>query len=248
MQASKDLFVVSSALMTSYGLLPTQERVEQTLQTLASIRKHAPEADIVVLELSRERIPEDYEALFAPYQPKHIVHFANEPTIKRHYEQCSVTHDPVGNQIKNLNEIAAMQVFLEWGIQQHYFAPYRRVFKLSGRYQLCEPFDLAMYQNPIFTGRCAFLRIDGQSFDTKLSGCMPYLYVTRLWSFDVALVAKVATWFEVMLQMLLKRYQLDGYTDIEHLLALVVPPKYCVYVKTLGVKGQVGLDGKYVQE
>ena len=64
MAGYRDLFIVSSALVTSYGLLPTSDRVQQTMNTLQSIRQWAPEADIVVLELSRERISDEYEQMF----------------------------------------------------------------------------------------------------------------------------------------------------------------------------------------
>ena len=81
MAGYRDLFIVSSALVTSYGLLPTSDRVQQTMNTLQSIRKWAPEADIVVLELSRERIPDEYEQMFLQAGAKMVMHFFNDDGI-----------------------------------------------------------------------------------------------------------------------------------------------------------------------
>lgn len=244
--AKKDLFLVSSALVTVFGSLPEEERVRQTMQTLASIRQYAPDADIVVLELSRQRIGTQYIEMFKQYQPRHILHVDDAPQIIQNYQMCTVENDPDASYLKNLNEIAAMQIFLNWGMQVDYFKDYRRVFKVSGRYELCEPFNLQTYAQDAFTGRCAFLKLPAYQ-DLESSGCLDYCYSTRLWSFDVALIPKLTVWFEAMFDVLLKRYQL-GYTDIEHLLPLLIPRQYCVYLDSLGIRGHVGLNGQLIQE
>ena len=85
MAGYRDLFVVSSALVTAYGLMPTADRVQQTLQTLHSIRVSAPAADIVVLELSRERIPDEYEQMFLQAGARLVMHFSNHAAVQRNY-------------------------------------------------------------------------------------------------------------------------------------------------------------------
>ena len=244
----RDLFVVSSALVTEYGHLPTQERVTQTMQTLRSIRERAPHADIVVLELSKERVNDDLQQQFMAFAPKHILYFDEHPRIQSHYQWCSKERDPAGSQIKNLNEIAAMHIFLHWGQQQGLFAGYRRVFKISGRYQLSDAFDATLYEQEVFAGRCAFLKLEPSYLDVRLSGAGNYAYMTRLWSFDVQLVGKLEVWFESMFDMLLKRYEAGGYTDIEHLLSMVIPRSHCVYLPQVGVMGHVGLHGHLIAE
>ena len=248
MAGYRDLFIVSSALVTSYGLLPTSDRVQQTMNTLQSIRKWAPEADIVVLELSRERIPDEYEQMFLQAGAKMVMHFFGHQAVQRNYQVCSPERDPAGSSIKNLNEITAMHAFLQWCIEQNYLAPYRRVFKISGRYSLCAPFQQEVYQDEQFQGRCAFLRLNHSYLDVATSGSFKYMYMTRLWSFDPVLLPKLETWFEVMLDLLVKRYEAGGYTDIEHLLAVVIPRKYCIYLDKVGVEGLIGLHGQRVVE
>lgn len=244
----KDLFVVSSALITDYGFLPAEERVVQTLQTLASIRQHAPHADIVVLELSRTRISEAYENRFAHYAPRHILHFHEHPVIQQHYQQNSVEKDPNGNLIKNMNEIAAMQAFLQWALGQQYFHGYRRVFKISGRYQLTEAFQPHAYDDVAFQARCAFLCQQPSFFDPANSGAYNYAYMTRLWSFDPVLAPRLEVWFESMYDMLLKRYLMGGYVDIEHLLTVAIPRRYCLHLQQVGVRGVLGLNATQIDE
>ena len=248
MAGYRDLFIVSSALVTSYGLLPTSDRVQQTMSTLQSIRQWAPEADIVVLELSRERISDEYEQMFLQAGAKMVMHFFNHDGVTRNYQLCSPEKDPAGNYIKNLNEITAMQAFLYWCLDKQYMQGYRRVFKISGRYSLCEPFNPELYEQADFKNRCAFLRLNNSGLNFAVSGSFKYMYMTRLWSFDPVLLPKLEVWFEVMLDLLVKRYEVGGYTDIEHLLAVVIPRKYCVYLDRVGVQGLIGLHGQRVVE
>ena len=161
---------------------------------------------------------------------------------------CSTERDPAGSLIKNLNEIAATQAFFTWALQNQYLANYRRVFKISGRYSLCAPFDAQLYQHPNMHNRCVFLKQSPSYLDVAVSGNIPMMYMTRLWSFDPVLLPKLAVWFEVMLDMLLKRLETGGYIDIENLLALVIPRQYCAYLEQVGVKGVIGLHGQMVVE
>lgn len=244
----RDLFIVSSALVTQYGSFPTEERLAQTMATLDSIRQMAPHADIVVMELSRERIPMQYEQAFMQHGARHILHFDKHPTIQHNYAICSPEIDAVGNMIKNLNEMAGMHGLLEWMRLNQYVDAYRRVFKVSGRYRVCEPFSQDFYSHEQFAHKAAFLcRTDG-FLPLHSSGGIKMHYMTRLWSFDPVLLPKFEAWFEAMYDMIYKRLELGAYIDIEHLLALVVPRQYCVYLPRVGVQGIVGLDGKMIVE
>ena len=42
------LFLVSSAIYTSYGKCSIEERIEQTKETIKSIRTYAPDSNIVL--------------------------------------------------------------------------------------------------------------------------------------------------------------------------------------------------------
>ena len=42
------LFLVTSAIYTSYGKCPTEERIAQTKETIKSIRTYAPDSNIVL--------------------------------------------------------------------------------------------------------------------------------------------------------------------------------------------------------
>lgn len=244
----RDLFIVSSALVTQYGLFPTEERLAQTMATLDSIRQMAPHADIVVMELSRERISMQYEQNFIEHGARHVLHFANHSTIQHNYAICSPEADPMGSVIKNLNEMVGMHGLLEWARLNQFFDGYRRIFKVSGRYCVCGPFSQDFYSHEQFVNKASFLcRTDGY-LPLHSSGGTNRHYMTRLWSFDSVLLPKFEAWFEAMYDMMYKRLELGGYIDIEHLLALVVPRQYCVYLPCVGVQGMVGLNGKMIVE
>ena len=92
------------------------------------------------------------------------------------------------------------------------------------------------------------MRLNHSYLDPATSGSFQYMYMTRLWSFYPVLLPTLEVWFAVMLDLLMKRYAAGGYTDIEHLLAVVIPRKYCVYLEKVGVQGLIGLHGQRVVE
>jgi len=54
------LFLVTSAIYTSYGKCSTEERIEQTKETIKSIRTYAPGSAIVLLDAGEKSVNIDF--------------------------------------------------------------------------------------------------------------------------------------------------------------------------------------------
>ena len=48
----RSVFMITSAINTKFGVYSSEQRLEQTLATIASVRKHVPDARIFLLEMA----------------------------------------------------------------------------------------------------------------------------------------------------------------------------------------------------
>ena len=103
-----------------------QERYDQTLLTIESVKKHIPDTDVVIVECSPpggmlESLASSVTALINLYP--------NDTVRKSLY--------------KGLSEA----VMLEAGLSFLVGKPYKNIFKITGRYQLNEQFNYSLWDN-----------------------------------------------------------------------------------------------------
>ena len=73
------LFLVTSAIYTSYGKCSTQERIEQTRETIKSIRTYAPGSRIVLLDAGEKSVDIDFEV--------ELIDYTVHPEIQSHLQE-----------------------------------------------------------------------------------------------------------------------------------------------------------------
>ena len=244
----KHLFLITSAINLGQGPANEQVRAQQTINTLISIRNKAPDSDIFILELSKDKISPETENLLLDHQISQIFYFHDDHYIKSHYKRFYLNTGPHISQIKNFNEAHALLSFFHWAQSQNLQEQYSRFFKISGRYQLNDQFMLSAHESPEFQSKCAFLRKGIVFLNDDFSEKMRPSYMTRLWSFDAKLLFHVSLWFESVNEILHKYSNAGGYLDIEKLLALVIPERYCVYPEIMGVEGSINSSAEIIQE
>lgn len=106
-QASKSLFVVSSAIHTRFGVYDAETRLNQTIETCKSIRARC-DADIIVLDGGQERITQEERDILSPYIDR-FYDFAEEPTVQEIQKAGGNNWDIV----KNMIEIVMFGSFFE---------------------------------------------------------------------------------------------------------------------------------------
>ena len=108
-----------------------------------------------------------------------------------------------------------------------------RVFKITGRAELTEDFDILFYKTPEVKNKYVFKKsvVSWISKEKKL-------YDTRLWSFDYSSIDEVS-------EILVKSFELANRSglDIEHVYYQLIPTEKVVEKDIVGLKCLVASDG-----
>ncbi len=142
----KIAFIITSVIRTSSvnwtyaqrSAYSPEQRYEQSLESIASIRQHVPDADMYFVEGSE--IPEYMINTIKSQVFKFINNHDNEENKEIIHNSPYKGHGEAKQTLEAINEIE------KTGIQYDY------IFKLSGRYQLGDTFDINkfIHINPTF--------------------------------------------------------------------------------------------------
>lgn len=126
-------FFISSAIESDRGIFSHEEREQQTVETIDSIRKHVPDANIIIYE-SGSTLSEDRLQRLTKFAT--VIPLNNIGAIKQLSSQRLNSHaEAIASHIMMLNA----EKFVPVGT--------KRIFKLSGRYKLQDTFDLSAYED-----------------------------------------------------------------------------------------------------
>ena len=178
---NKDLFIVTSALKTSIGVIDDDTRIKQTIEGLQSLRKAAPDAIIMWVDASSKMVDEATMAQVAQYCNKSISFFGDEDLM-------SLANAGLKSQAEITLLFKTLSIIKQHPELQKMMADVRRVFKLSGRTNMLEGFDPKAYDD--LYGKYVFkTRIPSWLAPHKQveSDCN-HLYITRMYSFCVSLI------------------------------------------------------------
>ena len=133
----KPLFILTSALNTKFGVHSNEQRLVQTLDSIASIRKYCPNAKIALVEM----------AGMPPTQEQIDVLTAKVDYYRNH----SKDPDVIGifnstenwDIVKNTTEVMVFANVLSELVEEGVLDRFTRIFKMSGRYQLNDAFNPA---------------------------------------------------------------------------------------------------------
>lgn len=135
------IFVVTSALHPEFGVLTPQERFEQTLQTLNSIKKHAPSAKVIFVDSSPLSVDAEMVDVIKRRCLTYIELGLNNPGFSRkYYDRPPFTFL---STLKAITESYALSHALVWCKINELDKTSPRIVKISGRYVLTEAFKLS---------------------------------------------------------------------------------------------------------
>ena len=178
---NKDLFIVTSALRTSIGVIDDDTRINQTIEGLQSLRKIAPDAIIMLVDASSRMVDEATMAKVCQYCDRSISFFGDEDLM-------SLANAGLKSQAEVTLLFKTLSIIKQHPDLQKMVADVRRVFKLSGRTNMIEGYDPKAYDNLygkyVFKKRMASWLPPQKQLE---SGC-DHLYITRMYSFCISLV------------------------------------------------------------
>lgn len=177
---STDLFIVTSALRTSIGVIDDETRLKQTLEGLQSLRKAAPEAIILLVDASSKPIDEATTFQLVKFADKSISLFGDEDLM-------ALANAGLKSQAEVTLLFKTLSIIKQHPELQKMMAGVRRVFKLSGRTNMLEGYDPKAYDN--MYGKYVFKKAMPSWLPPQKqleSGC-DHLYITRMYSFCISL-------------------------------------------------------------
>jgi ubiquinone/menaquinone biosynthesis C-methylase UbiE len=177
---STDLFIVTSALHTNIGVVNVQDRVEQTIEGLKSLRKAAPNALIFLVDASSKMVDEATAMRVNQLCNRSISFFGDEDLM-------SLANAGLKSQAEITLLFKTLSIIKQHPELQKMMADVRRVFKLSGRTNMLEGYDPKAYDNQY--GKYVFKKAIPSWLPPQKqleSGC-DHLYITRMYSFCISL-------------------------------------------------------------
>ena len=199
-----DLFIVTSALKTSIGVIDDETRTRQTIEGLQSLRKAAPDALILWVDASSKQVDEATMVQVTQYCNRSISFFGDEDLM-------SLANAGLKSQAEVTLLFKTLSIIKQHPELQKMMAGVRRVFKLSGRTNMLEGYDPKAYDNQY--GKYVFKKAMPSWLPPQKqleSGC-DHLYITRMYSFCISL-------FDNYLNSLPQIYEAINYhgVDTEH--------------------------------
>ncbi len=230
-------FIITSAIYTSYGKCSTEERIQQTRETLKSIETYAPGSSMVIIDCGEKSVNKN---LF----DCELIDYTTNEEIQYHLQEYLRTNIDLEPDIiiKSMLEIMMFSDYLK-----NITSSYDRIFKISGRYKLNSNFN---YNNHLKEkNKVAILPpYNSQNlynFDVKSS---MFQYMTRCWSFDGSLVSVMIETYDKMKKDIIYASTTKKQADIEHLLYQHLNKKLVHNIHRMGIEGYWAPLRRWIEE
>ena len=246
MKNYKTLWLCSSALHTKHGVFSTEQRLEQTISTLESIKKIDPNARILIIESGAEAsITEEESEKLKPYI-EGLLNFNPDNQVQEIYKMAGDNWDVA----KNLTELVVFGKALDFIIRQQpeLLEGIDRVFKISGRYKLNENFDISKHIDQKMNESYIFATRRPSQFPSIVTDGLTHQVMSRLWSWPTQKTAMIFFRFNIMIEDFIGTMAQKKYRDIEHLLFKYFSGPYMVEIPVIGIEGEIGPNGTLVKD
>lgn len=241
-----DIFLVTSAIYSKSGIsgqLTPETRIQQTIDTANSIRKHLPNATIYLLEGGSNAISFDVRSKFLHHYDD-VIDFSYHPFIAFAHERVELDKQGI-TVIKGPCE----SFMLREACKLLKVTSNDRIYKISGRYKLNNKFNVVDHHTA--TGKYLMLKkkknLEYYDDPTSIT-YSPFQYSTRLYSFCGSIINKAIENYDNINQRLLWLYSQDKYIDLEHATYLTYDSLDIIETPTIGLSGSFAENPEWVIE
>jgi hypothetical protein len=230
-------FIITSAIHTSYGKCSTEERIEQTRETLKSIETYAPDSSMVIIDCGEESANKNlFDCEVIDYTTNEEIQYHLQEYLKKNID---LEPDII---IKSMLEIMMFGDYLK-----NIKSSYDRIFKISGRYKLNSNFNHQKHLDaknkvlilPPYNSQNLY------NFDVKSS---MFQYMTRCWSFDFSLLLNIIETYDKMKKDIIYASTTKKQADIEHLLYQHLNKKLVQNIHRMGIEGYWAPLRRWIEE
>lgn len=238
--------LVTSAVYTKYGIYNPQQRIEQTLATVQSARKYIPDAKIILIDNSTVDVQADNSDAFNALVDAVDYYIDNSDDKDIQHFHNNVTNYDIGkNSMECLGMYKALSYFTTNPEIMDVITSSERIFKLSGRYEVTDKFDIAQFDNEQTKSKYVFKKRQ-PSWISKEDTGVDYLLQTRLWSFTPDLLLPTIKLFETTINNMFATFNQGKYIDVEHSMAKFIPANKLAEIETVGLQGNIAPNGMLV--
>lgn len=235
----KHLFIVTSAINSKFGVFKPEQRLEQTIGTITSIKSKIPDARIVVMECCGTPITATQaDALIGVSD--HFRDMSHDADVQALYDNDN------WDVVKNGTEIMCFGRILNELKNKPILDGIDRMHKMSGRYILNDMFDPETYEMSSIQDRIIIGPKYNSQFPREVTQ-QPWQYMARLWSWPTGRLDEVIKVYEDSLVFFAERLAAGGYVDIEHVLARFLDPAVVHEIQNLGVEGCIAPNGQPIK-
>lgn len=242
----KNIVLLTSALYTNYGIYNPQDRIKQTLETAQSAKKYIPGAVIVLVDNSKVDVQNDTSAELEELIDLVDYYIDNSDDADIQYFHNNVSNYDIG---KNAMEAMGLHKALSYiandaELRAEVLAA-DRVFKLSGRYQVTDKFDINKFHNENTQGKYVFKTAQPAWIAPADTGVNTLLQ-TRLWSFSPSLLDATVQMYQRIIENMINMYNNNKYIDNEHSMSKFIPRDLLVELEVVGLQGNIAPNGMMV--
>jgi len=232
--------LLTSAANAKFSVYSPEERVEQTLKTVESVRKYIPNAFICMTDCSIPGIEGELKNKLVDAVDK-FIDLSKDPNVN--WIAANVSHQ---DTVKNLTELVVVSKFFKLAKKHKWFDGYDRVFKVSGRYWLTDRFDITRYEKPDAKDKYVVSKKMLSQFTYDYTG-QSLQYMLRVYSLDTTLLDDFIMRLDTMSKHMQDRVNNKGYIDIEHLFCKFLPNDLVLEIARTGVAGNIAPNGQFIE-
>ena len=242
----KNIVLLTSAVYTNYGIYKPQERIQQTLDTAKSAKKYIPGAVIILVDNSKVDVQNDTSAEFEELIDLVDYYIDNSDDEDIKYFHNNVANYDIG---KNVMEAMGMMKALTYinsdADLMKVIADADRIFKLSGRYQVTDKFDITKFDNANTKDKYVFKKAQPSWINPQDTGVTTLLQ-TRLWSFTPGLFTATIELYKNIIETMVRLVNENKYIDNEHAMSKFIPKDKLVELDTVGLQGNIAPNGMMI--
>ena len=219
-------FIITSAIHTSYGKCSTEERIEQTKETIRSIETYSPGSSVVLIDCGEKSVEDNlFECKLVDYTKNEEIQYHLQK-----YLQTNIDNEP-DIIIKSMLEIMMFSDYLK-----SLDTEYSRIFKISGRYRLNSKFNHYKHQEEKNKVLILPPTATQHLYNHHVASSI-FQYKTRCWSFDGTILSEIIKTYEKMKSEIIYLSTITKQGDIEHLLYKYLNKKFVEHIDPIGIEG-----------
>jgi hypothetical protein len=242
----KNIVLLTSALYTNYGIYNPQDRIKQTLETAKSAKKYIPGAVVILVDNSKVDVQNDTSSEFEELIDLVDYYIDNSDDADIQYFHNNVQNYDIGkNTMEALGMMKALTYIASDDAMKTEIKGADRIFKLSGRYQVTDKFDISKFSNDNTKDKYVFKKAQPSWINPADTGVTTLLQ-TRLWSFTPNLLLVTMQLYKNILETMISLFNQQKYIDNEHAMSKFIPKDQLVELETVGLQGNIAPNGMMI--